>query len=288
MSTHPQQDVCCLMGDPIAGNPTQYMLEKAFAVADLDWRFLTFEVSAADFELALKGARVFEFRGIMLAPPHRGEVHRLLESVTDVARLSGQVNCIEQHNGGLRGLNTEGQALRRLTESKLTFKGLKAVILGAGRTAKSMSAELALAGAASIELICDKPEQAEPLVAALRSDAQTSGVDIRVTPWPSGSATIAVADDVRLLVNATPVGRHDPNAVQPINMDRLPPELAIVDMVFNPPKTRLVRDARKRGLFTVDGLTLHVEQAAVAFETWTGRKPDREAMREAVEEFLVL
>src|SRR5687768_14668746 len=43
MSTHPQQDVCCLMGDPIAGNPTQYMLEKAFAVADLDWRFLTFE-----------------------------------------------------------------------------------------------------------------------------------------------------------------------------------------------------------------------------------------------------
>ena len=275
------------MGDPIAGNPTQYMLEKAFAVADLDWRFLTFEVSAADFEAALKGVRIFDFRGVMLAPPHRGEVHRLLESVTDAARLSGQVNCIEQHNGGLRGLNTEGQALRRLTEGRLTFTGLKAVILGAGRTAKSMSAELALAGAASIEHICDKPEQAEPLIDAIRNDPQTAGVDFRATPWPSG-ASVAVPNDCRLLVNATPVGRHDANASLPIAIDQLPADLVVVDMVYNPPNTRLVREVRKRGLHTVDGLTLHVEQAAVAFEIWTGRKPDREAMREAVEEFLVL
>ncbi len=275
------------MGDPIAGNPTQYMLEKAFAVADLDWRFLTFEVPSANFETALKAMRIFEFRGVMLAPPHRGEVHRLLESVTDAARLSGQVNCIEQHKGGLRGLNTEGQALRRLTESKLTFKGLKAVILGAGRTAKSMSAELALAGAASIEHLCDKPAQTEPLIAALHNDPQTAAVEMRVTPWPSGQPA-TIADDVRLLVNATPVGRHDPHATLPIQVDRLNADLVVVDMVFNPPTTRLIRDSRKRGLYTVDGLTLHVEQAAVAFEIWTGRKPDRDAMREAVEEFLVL
>ncbi len=288
MSTHPQQDVCCLMGDPIAGNPTQYMLEKAFAVADLDWRFLTFEVSAADFELALKAARIFEFRGIMLAPPHRGEVHRLLESVTDAARLSGQVNCIEQHNGGLRGLNTEGQALRRLTEGKVPFQGVKAVVLGAGRTAKSMSAALALGGAARVEHLCDKPEQAEPLVNNLRNDPQTAGVEVKITPWPAKGSSVTIDDDVRLLVNATPIGRHDPNATQPISIEKLPPDLVVVDMVYNPPNTRLIRDARKRGLHVVDGVTLHVEQAAVAFELWTGKKPDREAMREAVEEFLVL
>jgi shikimate dehydrogenase len=275
------------MGDPVAGNPTQYMLEKAFAVADLDWRFLTFEVAAAEFEAALRGARIFEFRGIMLAPPHRGEVHRFLESVTDSARLSGQVNCIQQHQGGLRGLNTEGQALRRLADGKVTFKGLKAVILGAGRTAKSMAAELALAGAGSIELLCIKPEQAEPLVASLAADPQTAGCQCRVTPWPA-SGPFAVAEDVRLLVNATPVGRNDPKATLPIEVDRLPAAILVVDMVYNPPTTQLMRACGKRGLATVDGLTLHVEQAAVAFEIWTGRKPDREAMREAVEEFLVL
>jgi shikimate dehydrogenase len=284
---HPQQDVCCLMGDPVAGNPTQYMLEKAFAVADLDWRFLTFEVPAADFETALKATRIFEFRGVMLAPPHRGEVHRLLEAVTDAARLSGQVNCIEQHNGGLRGLNTEGQALKRLAEGRAAFKGLKAVILGAGRTAKSMAAELALGGAASIELVCIKPEQAEPLTAALNGDPQTAAVECRATPWPAGGS-ISIAEDCRLLVNATPVGRNDSNATLPINVARLPAEAVAADMTFNPPNSRLIRDARKRGLHTIDGLSLLVEQAAIAFEIWTGRKPDREAMREAVEEFLAL
>jgi shikimate dehydrogenase len=151
-----------------------------------------------------------------------------------------------------------------------------------------MSAALALGGAASIEHICDKPEQAEPLVENLRNDPQTAGVEVKVTPWPAKGSTAAIADDVRLLVNATPIGRNDPNATQPINIEKLPAELVVVDMVFNPPNTRLVSDVRKRGLHVVDGLTLHVEQAAVAFEIWTGKKPDREAMREAVEEFLVL
>jgi shikimate dehydrogenase len=214
-------------------------------------------------------------------------VHRLLESVTDAARLSGQVNCIEQAGGGLRGVNTEGQALRRLAEGIAPFKGVKAALLGAGRTSKSMAAELALGGAAAIDLHCIKPEQAEPLIAALRNDPQTAGVECRVLPWPKEGA-IPLADDCRLLVNATPVGRNDSHAALPIDVQRLPAELVVADMTFNPPNTRLMREARKRGLKTIDGLSLLVEQAAIAFEIWTGKKPDREAMREAVEEFLVL
>lgn len=286
--SHAQQDVCCLMGDPVAENPTHYMLEKAFTVADLDWRFLTFEVPSADFEAALKGVRIFEFRGVMLAAPHRGEVHRFLDSATDVARLSGQVNCLQFNRGELRGHNTEGPALRALAEGKATLKGAKAVILGCGRTGKSLAAELALAGAASLQLACIKPEQAEPLAAALKADPLTAAVELQVVPWPEPGQTIALADDVRLLANATPVGRNDPAAALPIDLERLPAETLVVDMVYNPPTTRLMREAKRRGLKTIDGLTLLVEQAALAFHIWTGRQPDRDAMREAVEEFLVL
>lgn len=288
MSTQTQQDVCCLLGDPVAGNPTQYMLEKAFAAADLDWRFLTFEVSADDFEAALKGARVFDFRGVMLAPPHRGQVSSFVESVTDAARLAHQVNCLSQHGGELRGHNTEGQALRLLVERRLPIKGAKATILGSGRLARSFAAELALAGAAAIELVCVAPVQAEPLAKALADDAQTAATACRITPWPTGNGMIGVADDVRLLINATPVGRHDPKARLPVAVELLPPGMLVADVVYNPPETRLIRDARQRSLHVIDGLTLLVEQAALAFELWTARKADREAMREAVEEFLVL
>jgi shikimate dehydrogenase len=276
------------MGDPVAGNPTQYMLEKAFAVADLDWRFLTFEVSADDFEMALKGARIFDFRGVMLAPPHRGQVSKFVDAVTDAARLSHQVNCLVQQGGSLRGHNTEGLALRKLVESRVPLKGAKALILGSGRLARGIAAELALAGAAAIELVCIAPAQAEPLAAALREDAQTKAVECRITPWPAGDAPLAVPDDYKLLINATPVGRHDAGARLPIDVARAAPGLMVVDLVYNPPGTRLMRDARQRSLPTIDGLALLVEQAALAFELWTGRGADRDAMRDAVEEFLVL
>jgi shikimate dehydrogenase len=276
------------MGDPVAENPTHYMLEKAFAAADLDWRFLTFQVPAADFEAALAGVKVFDFRGVMLAAPHRGKVADYVESATDAARLAHQVNCVTQNNGVLRGHNTEGQALRRLVEARLPLKGARAMILGSGRMARSFAAELALAGAAAIELVCIQPEQPLPLIAALKENAQTSAVDCRVTHWPTGNGTVAVADDVRLLINATPVGRHDPKAKLPLEVELLPPSLLVTDVTYNPPDSKLVRDARGRKLHVIDGLTLLVEQAALAFELWTGRQADRESMREAVEEFLVL
>ncbi len=101
------------MGDPVAGNPTQYMLEKAFAVADLDWRFLTFEVPSEDFEAALAAARIFDFRGVMLAPPHRGQVTNYLDSVTDAARLSHQVNSLMLHD---RTLDLEPDGVERVVQ----------------------------------------------------------------------------------------------------------------------------------------------------------------------------
>jgi shikimate dehydrogenase len=177
--------------------------------------------------------------------------------------------------------------LRRLVEGHVPLKGVVATILGSGRLVKSIVAELALAGAASLEIVTIEPAQAAALIQSLRDDPQTAAVDYRVTAWPT-AGTASASDATRLLIHATPVGRNDPEARLPIDVARLPAELMVVDAVYNPPTTRLIRDARKRGLKTVDGLTLLVEQAAIAFEIWTGRKPDREAMREAVEEFLVL
>jgi shikimate dehydrogenase len=272
----------------VAGNPTHYMLEKAFAVADLDWRFLTFQVSADEFEAALKGATIFGFRGVMLAPPHRGKASQYVATVTDAARLSHQVNCLLLRKGQLEGHNTEGLAMRRLVDGRVPLKGLRATILGSGRLARGIAADLALGGAAAIELVCIEPAQADPLVAALREDARTAALECRITPWPASGAAITLGEDCRLLINATPVGRHDPNAKLPVDVERAPPGLLVADVVYNPPTTRLIREARQRGLQVIDGLTLLVEQAAVAFELWTGAKPDRDAMREAVEEFLAL
>jgi shikimate dehydrogenase len=285
VNRHPQLDVCCLMGEPVAGNPIHYMLEKAFSAADLDWRFLTFEVPAVDFEGALRGARIFSFRGVMLAPPHRGHVHALLEQVSAAARISGQVNCIEQRDGQLRGHNTEGQALRRLAESTTSVAGIRAMILGSGRLARSFAAELALAGAAEITLVCRDPSRAAPIAASLSE--HTSLAACHIEAWPE-EGVVSVPDGRGLVINATPLGGHDPKAQVPIDVAALQRDTVVADVVYNAPKTWLIRKAREQGLNVVDGVALLVEQAAVAFEIWTGRPADRDVMRDAVEEFLVL
>ncbi len=285
MSNQPQQDVCCLMGEPVAGNPTQYMLEKAFDAARLDWRFLTFEVSPLELEGALRGARIFGFHGIMLAPPHRSRVQPYLEELGDAARISGQVNCIQQQDGRLHGYNTEGRALRQLLEQAGSLKDARVTILGAGRLARAIGAELSLVGVGELVFACRNPESAAKLVETLKD--QTPLEHCHVVKLDSDNP-LAVNGDCQALINATPVGANDPDERLPLSLDNLSKSAVVADVVYNPPQTWLMSTAADCECSTIDGLTLLIEQAALAFEIWTGVSANRQAMREAVEEFLVL
>ncbi|HCK41260.1 MAG TPA: shikimate dehydrogenase [Planctomycetaceae bacterium] len=280
MTSHPQQDVCCLMGDPIAGNPTQYMLEKAFAAAQLDWRFLTFEVPSINFEGALRGARIFCFDGVMLAPPHRSQVMPYLEKVGDAARISGQVNCIKQVGGQLTGYNTEGRALRQLLEQAGAVNNAKVTILGAGRLARAIGAELALAGAGEIVFACRRPAAGQELQKTLLEQTPLTQCHIETI---TTECPLTLDEDCQAIVNATPASEP-----LPVVIDSLPRRAVVADVVYNPPTTWLMRQAEECDCPTIDGLTLLIEQAALAFEIWTGVSADRQAMRDAVEEFLIL
>lgn len=273
------------MGDPVAGNPTQYMLEKAFAVGRLDWRFLTFEVPAIDFEGALRGARIFAFHGIMLAPPHRSTVLPYLEELSDVARMCGQVNCIRQLDGRLYGDNTEGRALRQLVEQTTDLTDAQIAIVGAGRLARALAAELAQTGAREIVFVCRRPETIEEFTQLLSNDTSLEACRSEVL---SGQPLLKLEPECRLLINATPVGRMKPQEQLPVDLESLPTGTVVADVVYNPPQTWLLRHSQELGRPTIDGLTLLIEKVALAFEIWTGATADRQAMREAVEEFLVL
>ena len=285
VSSQSQQDVCCLIGDPVAGNPTQYMLEQAFEAARLDWRFLTFEVPPLEFEGAIRGARIFGFHGVALAPPHRSRVLPYLEELGDAARISGQVNCIKQTGGRLHGYNTEGRALRQLLEQAGAVKDANVTIFGAGRLARAIGAELSLVGVGKLVFVCRKPESASELIETL----------VEQTPLEHCHAEPLLADEsfeldasCQAVINATPMGTNRPDEHLPVDFDSLNKRMVVADVVYNPPNTRLMREAELRDCPTIDGLTILIEQAAMAFELWTDVAADRQAMREAVEEFLVL
>ncbi|HVX60836.1 MAG TPA: shikimate dehydrogenase [Pirellulales bacterium] len=276
------QEICSLFGQPVAGNPTQFMVEKAFACHGLEWRYLTLEVAAEDLGDAVRGMRAMGFRGGNITKPHKVAVLDHLDRLSDAAALMGAVNCIVREGRELVGENTDGKGFMQSLRGVVDPAGKRVVLLGAGGAARAIGVELALAGAAALTVVNRTAERGQELVDLLNEKTQTP-------------ATLAVWEDeyeipaeTEVLVNATSIGLNDPEARVPVCWGAAAAELVAADVIASPPDTRFLQEARTHGAKTLDGLGMIVNQGAIAFRLWTGIEPDVAVMREAVEEFLGL
>jgi shikimate dehydrogenase len=274
------QEVVCCLGQPVAGNPTQYMMEKAFAAAGLDWRYLTCEVPPEKLADAMKGLRALGIKGANFTIPHKVAVIQYLDSLSPAAELMGAVNCINRVGDKLVGDNTDGKGFVQSLREVGNPAGLNVALLGAGGAARAIAVELALAGAAQITIVNRSRERGQALVDLLR---QRTSAQAEFAPL-EGEYEISV--DTAVFINATSIGLGDAAARVPVAATSLRPELIVADVIFNPPQTWLIRTATDRGCRTLDGLGMLVNQAVISFKIWTGREPDASVMRDALEEFL--
>jgi len=274
-----KQELVSVFGHPVAENPTQYMIESAFEHHGLDWRYLTIEVVPEDLADAIRGLRAMGFRGGNLTIPHKVAVIEHLDRTTEAAGLMGAVNCILREGDELIGENTDGkgfvQSLKEVTEPK----GKRIVMLGAGGAARAIGVETAFAGAAEITIVNRSPERGQSLADLLndKTDARA-----RFVPW-EGNFDVPEGTDV--LINATSIGLFpDVDARIPLNTATLKAGMVVADVIPNPPKTQLVREATDFGCTVLDGLGMLVNQGVIGFRLWTGVDPDPGVMRAALEE----
>lgn len=280
MVSYALQEICCCMGQPVAGNPTQYMMEKAFAKAGLDWRYLTLEVAPDDLPAAMAGFRAMGFRGANFTIPHKVAVIEHLDGLSEGAELMGAVNCVNRQDDRLIGENTDGkgfvQSLREITDPQ----DKRVVMIGAGGAARAIGVELGLSGIAQMTIV-NRTEQRGRQLAELINDRVNVPCELVVL---KGDYSVPPETDV--LINATSIGLSDAGARVPVAVESLSPKLVVADVIFNPPETWLLRQARQRDCRTLDGLGMLVNQAVIGFRIWTGVDPDAGVMREALEEFL--
>ena len=271
-----------LLTDAVGGDPTQYMVEKAFGHRDLDWRYLTFEVGQQELADAIRGIRAMGFRGGHCGNSHKLAVIPLLDRTTETAALAGAVNLISREDDQLLGQNTEGkgllESLRRVAEPDQ----MKVLLWGAGRVARAIAVELAMAGVAEITVVNRTLGRAHELADLLTAKFE---VPAAATAWQSD---FEIPAETNLLINATSLGKQDPDARLPLDPESLPAESIVADMTINPPQTCLLREAAARGCTTLDGLGIYIDQVAVDLKIWTGTQTSREVMREAIEEFFEL
>jgi shikimate dehydrogenase len=156
-------------------------------------------------------------------------------------------------------------------------RGRRVLVLGAGGAARAITAELALAGAASVLVLNRTRERGEPMAADLR---RNTSAEIAFAHWRE---TWRVAGDIDLVVNATPIGLYPHSQAMPdIDLSGLQPRTLVADAVFNPPRTALLAAARGMGLPVLDGLSMLVYQGAIGFEMWTGLPAPEQVMKTAL------
>jgi shikimate dehydrogenase len=282
MSEPFQQVVACL-GQPVAGNPTQYMMEKAFAAAGLDdWRYLTFEVPPDKLTDAMQGLRALAFRGANFTIPHKVAVLQYLDGLSQAAELMGAVNCVNRVGERLIGENTDGKGFVQSLREVCDPAGKRIAIIGAGGAARAIAVELGLSGAGQIAIVNRSPERGQQLVDLLRARVKIAADFVPL------QGDYVVPDVADILINATSIGLGDAAARVPVAADSLRKELIVADVIFNPPETWLIRTAKEHGCRTIDGLGMLVNQAVISFKIWTGQTPDANVMRDALEEFLEL
>lgn len=287
-----------LIGFPVGHSLSPRMQQAAFDALGIPARYVLWETPPAELAARVAALREPEILGANVTIPHKTAVLSLLDEVAEGARLVGAVNTIlrvEAANGvRLVGHNTDVPGLRRAlaevsagtppagppsTGEREERARRRVLVLGAG-------------GAARAALAVAHMEGAAVRVAARRLAAARALLD---TGPASGADALNLADAARLaetlaetdvLVNATPAGMGDPDAA-PFPLDllaRLPAYAVVVDLVYAPPETALVRAARARGLWACGGLPMLLYQGAEAFTLWTGQPAPVEAMRAAISE----
>ena len=264
-----------VLGDPVDGNPTGVMEEAAFAAAGLNFRYMTVRVLPGELDDAMKGVRAFHMRGVNLTMPHKIDVLKHMDELSEAARVIGAVNTVVvREDGTLFGENTDGKGfVQSLTEAGVALEGARIAILGAGGAARAIGVECALAGAKSIHIINRNPARGRALADTINAHTRARA---EYLPW---NGTARIPDGTDILINATCVGLHpDGNACPDVDFSAVRPGMVVCDVVFNPVDTPFLKNAAARGAHTIDGLGMLANQGAINFELWTGQKAPRDVM----------
>ncbi len=269
--------LCGVIGDPIEHTMSPVMHNAAFGVKGLDYIYTAFRVKSEELGEAIQGMRALNIRGLNVTIPHKVAVIPLLDELDPLAEKIGAVNTIDNKEGFLKGYNTDATGfLQVLMERHIEPEGKSVVILGAGGASRAISLTLADRGARLVILNrLLELDWAEELAAKI-SQIYHRKVEALELNRKNLTEALAKAD---ILVNATSVGMNPNTDQSPVDSALLHPGLTVFDIVYNPIKTRLLREAAATGAKIISGIDMLAWQGALAFELWTGQKAPVELMK---------
>lgn len=255
----------CVLGDPVSHSLSPLMHNAAFDAIGYNGVYLAFGVK--DLAGALAGIRALGIRGASVTIPHKIEVMDYLDEIDGQARAIGAVNTVVNRNGHLFGYNSDCLGAIHALKDKTGIKDKAVVIAGAGGAARAIAFGILAEGGTLI------------ILNQIREEGEALARDLGVRYSPLSEYRRHPCD---IFINATPVGMTPHVEAMPVEPDYLDPSMTVMDIVYNPLKTRLLVEAEKAGCRCVDGVSMFVYQGASQFEAWTGETAPVDLMRQVV------
>ena len=246
--------VCGIILHPAGHTRSPALHNAAYAALGLDAVYLAFDVPAPRLSQAMEGVRALGIRQLSVSIPHKSAVLDLVDEVDPTAARIRAANTVVRRQGRLRASNTDWLGVVGALEPVRPLRGARAVVLGAGGTARAAVFGLLERGA-SVRVLNRSPERAEALASELGAEAAGPLAALADTPHD-------------VLVNTTSVGLDSDDT--PIEANWIEPGSAVLDAVYSPERTRLLRDAQARGAIPVSGREMLVHQAVAQLEAWAG------------------
>ncbi len=271
---------CGIIGNPVEHSLSPAIHNAAFQKLGLNCVYLAWKVESIGD--AIKGLRALgNFRGASVTIPHKVSAIPFLDELEPTARHIGAINTIVAEEGRLTGYNTDATgALRALREGGVTLAGRHIILLGSGGAARAIAFALAAeSGASRLTILGVDDKERSALTRDLRNKT-TLAVDDDGLAEHTLDRTVPGA---HVLIHCTPIGMSPQTDATCVPASLLHPGLAVMDIVYNPRETRLLKEAKCAGCKTIPGLDMFLNQAVTQFELWTKRPAPVDVMRAVLE-----
>jgi shikimate dehydrogenase len=271
---------CGVIGKPVGHSLSPAIHNAAFRALGLNFVYLAWQVDTIGD--AVKGLRALgNFRGASVTIPHKVAAMQFLDHVEPTAKQIGAINTIVADKGELFGYNTDATgALRALREGGVELKGRRIVVLGSGGAARAIAVALAAdSGVENLTLLGIEDSERTRLAQDIRSVGVATVEDSHLDE----AALRRVLPDSHVLIHCTPVGMSPKSDSTCVPASLLHSGLAVMDIVYNPRETQLLKDAKFAGCKTIPGLEMFLNQAVTQFELWTNQAAPVAVMRTVLE-----
>jgi shikimate dehydrogenase len=253
--------VLCVLGNPVYHSKSPLLHNYWIQKFGLNLVYLAFNVS--ELESTISGLRALNFMGANITIPHKTKISQYLDTVDTEARHAGAVNLIVNRNGNLHGYNTDIYGINQT----LQVENHNVVVIGAGGAARAVCSAL------------HKNEITVINRAFQKARVMEKEFSCTAEPIENLDRVVGKSD---VIVNATPVGMAPHAEETPVPKRLLKSHHIVFDTVYNPPITRLLRDADSKGATILSGMEMFLHQALKSFQMWTGILPDCDDSRRVV------